>query len=306
MRLKALYILIIGLIFSTSCKKDFEEINQNPNAITDELIDPEYLFPKAVIAPFTQYNVGVNTELWALMTWTQMVASKNAVSLDEEFIYGGSDVNLVWETLYAQSLINTQQVIDLTNNNPKAVNINAIGRIWKVYVFHLITDLWGDVPYFDALKGNLEDKILYPKYDSQKDIYEDLLKELEQATNQFDASEKSINADIIYNGDITLWKKFANTLRLRLALRIYEANTTLASTHIQNVLNDNNLISSTSEAAVFEYAYGDNFRSPIAEGFRQSQVSELPSRLFVTKMLNDNDPRISFMINETKEYQVVG
>ena len=302
---KLIYISLFVLI-SASCKKGFDELNQNPNAITKDLIDPEYLFPKAVIASFAEYNVGVNTELWAMMTWTQMVASKNVVSLEEEFQYGGSDVDLVWSTFYSKALVNCEQVIRFSENDGEQVNTNAIATIWKAYLFHIVTDLWGDVPYLEALQGDSEQKILYPKYDSQKFIYEQLLQSLEGATARLDASKNTLSADIIYAGDVEKWKKFANTLRLRLALRIYDANQTLATEHIQSVINENNFIASTVDAAYFDYSYGDNLRSPIAEGFRQAQVSELPSQLFVNTMLNDNDPRISYMIEQTKEFQVIG
>ena len=298
--------LLLIITLSVSCKKGFDEMNKNPNAITDELINADYLFPKSVIKAFDSYNVGVNTELWALMTWTQMVASTNSVSLDEEFQYGGSDVDLIWSVYYTEALSNVNEVIKLTDDVPADVNKNAIARIWKAYLFHIVTDLWGDVPYSEALNGNEDEKILYPKYDTQQDIYSDLLSELKNAITQMDASKNLLETDMIYNGDITLWEKFANTLRLRLAVRIYDVDPTLATTNIQELITANNFISSASEAAYFDYSYGDNVRSPIAEGYRQSQVSELPSQLFVNTMLDDNDPRISYMIEETQEFDVIG
>ncbi len=306
LRLHTVLFSVVALVVLNSCKKDFDELNQNPNAITSEVIQPDYLFPKSVIAPFSAYNVGVNTELWALMTWTQMVGNSNAVTLNEEYIYGGSDVDLIWSVYYTQGLTNVQQVINLTQDNAQDVNKTAIARIWKVYLFHVITDLWGDIPYSEALKGDLESKILYPKYDSQQSIYEHMLSELKAATTSFDPSKKTLSTDMIYGGDLDAWTKLANTLRLRLALRIYNADQQLATEHIQELMTASNFINSASEGAYFEYSYGDNVRSPIAEGYRQAQVSELPSQLLVNLLLDDQDPRISYMIQPTEESQVIG
>src|SRR5690606_18382449 len=110
--------------------------------------------------------------------------------------------------------------------DPEDVNKLSMVRILRVYEFDQLTDVAGDIPYFDAMKGN---ENLKPKYDPQRDIYLDMFKELDEAAAAFDASKPSFGAgDLFYNGDVTKWKKFAYTLMLRLGMRLTEVEPDLA------------------------------------------------------------------------------
>lgn len=104
-------------------------------------------------------------------------------------------------------------------------NLIAASRIMRVLIFQTLTDLYGDVPYFEAGKGFLEGNFA-PAYDPQSVIYEDMLKELTEAVQQFNPAQPTFgsaaygNADLLYGGNIDQWQKFGNSLRLRLAMRL--------------------------------------------------------------------------------------
>lgn len=131
---------------------------------------------------------------------------------------------LEFDGIYAASLYDLQNIINVNSNDATKAgatkfgsNANqiAVARILKAYTFWTITDRWGNIPYFEALKGSEE---LTPVYDDQEDIYTDLIKELKEAVAQFDGGAGP-SGDIAYGGDVAKWKKAANSLRMLIALR---------------------------------------------------------------------------------------
>ncbi|MEP7259164.1 MAG: SusD/RagB family nutrient-binding outer membrane lipoprotein, partial [Flavitalea sp.] len=135
-------------------------------------------------------------------------------------------------------LINTAEILRLTANDPALSNEYNIARIWKVWLFHQLTDAYGDIPYFEAV-NDAGEMIVQAKYDSQEDIYADMLKELKEASALLsdDASKLSFgDADILLKGNIDGWKKLANSLRLRLAIRVRYAKPALSQEHVTEAL----------------------------------------------------------------------
>lgn len=104
----------------------------------------------------------------------------------------------------------------------------------KAWMFHIITDVYGDIPYTDALG----DKI-YPKYDTQESIYRDLLKELKEADAQINTGDAAVQGDIIYQGDMGRWVKFANALRIRVATRMADRDWATAKRILKRLLKIN-------------------------------------------------------------------
>ncbi|MEP7373136.1 MAG: SusD/RagB family nutrient-binding outer membrane lipoprotein [Chitinophagaceae bacterium] len=177
---------------------------------------------------------------------------------------------LDFDGIYAGSLYDLQNIIKVnTDEATKAsatkfgsnANQIAVARIVKAYQFWTITDRWGNVPYFDALKGS---ESLTPAYDKQEDIYKDLIKELTEAVAQFDAGAGP-TGDIVYAGDITKWKKLANSLRMLIALRtskVYPAPGGWAATEFAAAFNDaNGYINSNADNVVLSYP-GGAFKNP--------------------------------------------
>jgi hypothetical protein len=185
-----------------------------------------------------------------------------------------------WGTFY-RILEDYHQVIifntdEATKNSALAYGANenqiACTRIMMSWIFNQMADTWGDIPYFSygssnpdfqalTLSGGSE-AILTPVYANQADVYADILNELSEAADQLDETLPGFTqGDNIYNGDVAKWKKFANSLRLRIALKIRGVNATLANQHIADAIADG-VFESNDDNAGFTYEASDKNASP--------------------------------------------
>jgi len=163
----------------------------------------------------------------------------------------------------------------------------AICRILKVLVFQIITDIWGEIPYYDALKGR---ENFSPRYDPQDEIYEDMVKELTEAAEQIDLNAPGMEGDIIYGGDMTAWKLFANSLKMRVGIRMTEANPSLAGDAIESAF-ENGVFLSNSDNALYPYLADANNYNPFY-AFYLSYTDFAISNILVDFMTPLNDPRL--------------
>ncbi len=217
------------LLFTTSCTKKFAEINTDPTLVTEDIIKPSMLFTAVLKnSIFDSYNSGTIAEYSGYYS-----------NQGSGVIFQNANWTSPFNNYYRSYIINTAEVVRLTADDPRLVNEHAMGRIWKALLFSQLTDLYGDVPYFEAVQ-NVKDVINQPKYDTQKDIYTDLLKELKEAAAQLDPDPSLASfgqADILMGGDVDHWKRFANSLRLRLAMRISYADPVLSKQHVMEVIS---------------------------------------------------------------------
>lgn len=224
-------IFILTCIFSTflmSCTKDFEKINTDPNR-------PKEVNPGIVLGQM-QYRI-VSSSISAARNFThelmQVDAPRTSQSGGGVHRYVVTPGTGVWNSFYTY-LADIDVIIKGAErlNEP---NYKAIGLVYKCWAYSILTDLYGDIPYSDATKaseGNLQ-----PKFDAQKDIYTQILKDLVTANDLFDDTKALTYAgDGVYpsnaltggkNVGIQRWKKFCNTLRLRLLLRLLKRNAEL-------------------------------------------------------------------------------
>lgn len=238
-----------------SCDNGFVEMNKDPNKSSE--VVPGYLFTKAQLDVVNSNFTGaayltIGQSMQHFATCKEVPAAG-----DKYFNYGYSTGN--WGA-YSSSVIELKQVIDAVSVNPADVNKLSVARIWKAYLFHRMTDLYGDIPYFDAGKA-LSDKNYSPKYDTQQAIYADLLKELDQSITAFDAAQPTFgNADLVYNGDVTKWKKFAYTLMLRLGMRLTEVDPAMAKTWVEKAIAGG-IILDDADRAIIAYVDGTQISS---------------------------------------------
>jgi hypothetical protein len=167
-------------------------------------------------------------------------------------------------------------------------NYKGVAHILRAWNFQLITDAFGAAPYKDAGKIT-EDQS--PDYDNQQDIYHGIINELDSALTQLNESGPAISGDVIYNNDITKWKKFANSLKLRIALRISDAEPDLSKQLVSEVLNSKDgLINSNAETAQFVYQASPNW-NPVANNFSTRNDYRI-SKTIVDELYALNDPRL--------------
>ena len=291
-------VLVIILAFS-KCQKNFEDINTNPNFPT--VTNPNYLFTYILKEGGGEYDMFlVNNK--HMTRWIMFTASSFGNSVlppySEMTQYR---IKNLWESLYTKLVLNTNELIritefdaDLTDEeNQINKNKNSLARIWRVFIYHKMTDLWGNIPYTDT---NTTGVILKPVYDKQEDIYANMLDELKEAVNAIDENALGFtgDADILFSGDIDKWIKFANSLRLRLAIR--SANEDI----VTELMTENNFISENSENADFHYVNTMADWSPWYEQFLNSQIQlGQVSELLVTNLRDLNDPRLSVYAQPT-------
>ena len=209
--------IILGLFMASfmiwSCTKDFEELNTNPNSPVD--------VPAINIFTRTQIN-GINRQLGGWMqtyyfgNWCQQWSRVQYINEDR---YQPRDMSGYMEGAYSDCLKNLTIVLNKTAITGET-SLQAAAKILRAWNFLYLTDIWGDVPYSEALQGLNIDGTLTPKYDKQSDIYAALLAELEEANVLLSGTTINFGAgDLFYGGDPVKWKKLANSLKLRMLNR---------------------------------------------------------------------------------------
>lgn len=301
---KLLMVISCGLIIATAgCKKSMDELNVNPNSPTS--VSPDYLFTFSVVKGQGSYITNANLHYWLLMNWDMYFANLGGVDAGKE--YDSNDgKDAYWNEVYAQALINAREVQRLTASDPYLINKNAIARIWEAYLFSRLTDLYGDIPYSQSLQGATSLNFS-PAYDRQQSIYKSLLVSLKNAGDDLDASKAVFAgiADPIYNGSLTKWKQLANSLRLRLALRMSSADPASAQAEIAS-LQGQSFISANSESAIFPY--NGDIRNPLFDlvNSGQSGGRTYPSKFLIDHLKATNDPRIKVFAQYTLESTIIG
>ena len=199
-----------------SCKKGFEELNTDPiniiNTTPDKLLAPALV---NAIWPGMSRNRSFTNELMQVT-----VSQSDGDNTVFRYAFRSSMSDYLWNAWYVQ-LTNFKQVDSLARTEEKTSNASyqAIGKLCKVWLFSNLTDSYGDIPYFHALEGDQGNVI--PAFDRQQDIYLDMFNQLETANSLLAAGDTiKVSSDPLYKGDITKWRKFANSLYLRLLLRI--------------------------------------------------------------------------------------
>lgn len=213
------YIIIVALAMAVSCTGKFEEMNTNPGAVSE--VSPAYVLPslqESTMHLSATYGYQT-TENYMLQNYCQYYANTNAgLALDR---YGYDDTYALdfWNPYY-KALKHLKVLKEDLQEHPEYTNIYQMVRIVVAHATIGMTDTFGDLPYFEAALADNQ-----PAYDSQKDIYYDVFKELTEASetlaqNLDGQSACNEDTDLFFAGDIEKWRKFANSLRLRCALRI--------------------------------------------------------------------------------------
>lgn len=298
-------ILFAALVFSLgSCTKDFKTINIDPNNSTK--VPLNYLLTQ------TQLYIGGSAGDPGYATWranlmyslpvVQMFSSIGTYYGGDKYIYEADLSEAYFVTQYPESIKGLVDLINQAKVDPANINLLSIARIEKALQMSMITDLYGDVPYSEAGLGFLTTNFS-PKYDAQKDIYADLLKELSEAGTALSSSAATPgSADLVYGGDVTKWKHFANSLMLRLAMRMQKVDPTSAQTWAKTAL-DGGVMGSNAETFAIKYANDGgtatinsnsyNMGPAVAPTRNEVALGSMNwSKTLIDLMKSRNDPRI--------------
>ncbi|ADR22874.1 hypothetical protein MATR_32770 [Marivirga tractuosa] len=277
--LEKIILLFIGVFVFTSCE-EFEEFNENPNEPTD--VSPSVLMPSAI-------RQSVNTMVNESFLLGNNIAQLTSKTLRTEAdTYNWNAFPTFWEGLYG-SLTDVKGVeteaIEAGNEQQEAAAI-----VLKSWIFANLTNAYGDIPYSEAITG--DDNNLTPAYDTQESIYNDILAELDRASDLLANGSGSIEGDILYSGDATKWQKLANSLRLRLLMTAGDKISN-AESQFSNIVSSGNIFTSNDDNAVLDYlnTFPNEFPLiPLKTGdFDAVAISETS----LTVMETYGDPRLS-------------
>lgn len=291
MKNKKLYILAILAIAFSSCKKELDEVNINPNA--PEIAQPDYLLTgttKATVDSYWGVTNNMNSSLLFAQQWAKVQYTE-----EDRFIYSNSSFTALWSTGYAQSIAGFNKIIELGDAQGNT-NYKGVALVLRSWTFLLLTDAYGDIPYSQA--GKIK-QFVTPVYDKQKDVYYGILSDLKSAQAALDPAGNVIAGDVIYSNNITSWKKFANALRLRIALRIADKDPAKAKQTIDEIQAEGGAyISSNSENAVLKYDVSPQ-QNPVAASFETRNDYRI-SKTIVDKLTSLSDPRLPVYASKTE------
>lgn len=252
------FSLMSLLIISTSCQESLDEINTNPNSPEDV---PTYgilnsATKELMDATRNDFESGRMT-----LPWVQY-SSQVQYTEEDRFQFRETSSLALYRNMYRVAK-DFKDIIDINQNPAKAVaasvygkneNQIAVARIMLAYTFSILVDSYGPVPYYSAGNKDADFQALdlqsfpNPTYASQEKIYTDILNELKIASNQLNLSDNNLSGDKIFEGDMQKWKKFANSLRLRIANRVKVAIPS-AQAHITDAIASGVMTSNSDNAA---------------------------------------------------------
>lgn len=289
--MKKIFSIAAGICLLSACNKDLSKLNvdtKNPSSV------PSYtLFSNAQLnMAFNVADVNPNNNIFRLVTqqWTQTTYT------DE------SNYDLVtraipdswWGTLYRDCLRDFDEAkklipIDVAD---EAVQKNqvAITDINQVYVYYLLVNTFGDIPYSNALKS----EILFPSYDDAQTVFYDLLSRLDADMAALDVSAASFNgADLIYNGDVAAWKKFAASLKLMMGMQLADSDPAKAKATVESAYAA--AFTSNADNASMVFLKAPPNTNPVWLNLVQSGRNDfVPASTIVDYLKQFSDPRLPY------------
>ena len=297
--MKKIIILLVLVLTIGACDNGFNEMNVDPTK-------PSQIDPSAKFTYLQLHTAGEWYGSYLFYSVIQLMPNVQQINITHYhpiFSYKpGKNTHMFYEAQYKHSiktLVDLREQLSESNSDTKNVDL-AILDIQKVLTFSRITDLWGDIPYSEAGLGAIEG-IRFPKFDKQSDIYNDMLTSLESAVSTLNSGGSSSfgASDIIYGGDTGKWVKFANSLMLRLALRLVKVDEASAQTWAQKAINGG-VMQSNDDIAYIKMENHPNDQGPNVNQLTKCFTSRHPNQIKISKPFMDfmkdrNDPRVSVL-----------
>lgn len=287
-------IVVLTLLFQMTSCMDLNELNISPNSPVD--VSSNYILTNVLSGTAKLYNnLGEPySSVSGVMQYYQMGTNEAASSVNQYLWPRGS-----WSEYY-ENLRN----VKIINEKSKTENnkfFEAISLVLRAFIYGTITDLFGDAPYSESLLAS--EGIYFPKYDEQKYIYKGILEDLKKSSQiladpGISAYKIDANADILYKGNPDKWLKFANSLRLRYCMRVFNKKDEMSKLGIDIVSEFNNAsayaFTSNDDEAFVSYlgiaAENSAPGGPLNEA--NPNLRTKPCRTIVDTLISRNDPRL--------------
>jgi hypothetical protein len=297
----ALGVIGCGLMMVCSCS-DSHLSDINTDKTKTQSTDPNGQLTTALLQTYGDFGL-MDTYRSYITGFTQYFAGGWNVSKYAGSVHFEDDqARLVWDNYYTVAIKNLRDAIDHSADKP---NLNAVLRIHRVYLMSVLTDIYGDIPCMSVNAG-LEEDLATPAYDKQQDIYNWFFTELKACVAQLGTGNDAISGDVTsYIGNLDLWKKYANALRMRFAMRISDVDAAKAQAEFEEAYNTGYFFTSAKEDAIVkyvnrpytyydgarEYDYRVNALGEILYGQDPASPSSLICATLFEYLNGNNDPR---------------
>ena len=296
-KLKKISLFVFGLFLISACEDNLDEMNINPYGIDPANANPNMLMP-SVLAPAAKNYVDLGfNDLAGAVQHTQ-----KSGWFDEHNQYKWESRD--WWGWY--DILRTNELMMQRGEELGYDFFVGVGHAMRGFVFGNITDLWGDAPYTDALKGNQgEAEFQYPRFDSQEAIYNGVIENLQQAGQIFaSGSTEGLTAanDLYFSGNVEMWHRFTNSLLLRYYMRISEKKPDVAIAGIEAIYNSGIYMQDPSHDASLDYTGGSDdiwlsrhtLLSP--DDFQRYQASQT----LIEQLTESSDPRLTVWFDSVR------
>lgn len=289
----------LALLGAAACNNDkLTSLNTNPNSPED--VPASTIFTNAARTAVARW-IGNGYDLRGTEWVVQHLAEVQYPDEDDYKRLQASSTTPWFDNPYVSELEDFRKIIQKGQaaNDPGTW---APAVIMRTLDFSYLTNTFGDIPYFQALAGDSTGSSLTPTYDKQQDIYTDFFKQLDNASKALTGAANSLGgADPIYGGDPAMWQKFANSLRLRLALQIVNVDQATASTQIAAALAaPGGVFTSNADNATINWPGDGVYNNPWSDNFAGRDDHRM-SQTFMNLLLGLNDPRVTVFATPTTQ-----
>jgi hypothetical protein len=311
-RSKPLAAMLALAVAAGACTDDYEEKFLNPERSTRAEVP--YLFTHALIA--AEFQVGYWEAYYRIYRnvsrWGQLTGTANSETMMNQ---DPSQWDAFWQSYYTDraATIREMDVVRARQPDPSRFDIYVtLGKIVHAYNTHLITDVWGDMPYSEAFTARESDRNLFPRFDSQEAVYDAMLADLKEAADALRGGSLHVHSqlatqDVFLGGDLQAWQRFANSLRLRLAMRLAQVAPNKAQAIVQEILGGTNypVVESNAQNIIWR-TMPDHGGDDRGQPTRESQQLVYAPKVMMDLMNAASDPRIPVFFAPNAQGNYVG
>lgn len=278
---KIVLILLAVVMINTSCDDGFAELNIDPTVAND--IDPRFQFTWVQLRTSGERYENWRAALIYSSTMIQHLATDCGYWSGDKYSFNAGYSASLWDRGYPQQVKEIEDLVATLESGAQGTQeMLGIAKIWRTVIYHRMTDLYGDIPYSQAGRGFLEG-IDNPQYDAQQDIYAGMLADLEEGVALISGDGGFGGADLFYGGNSDQWRRFGNSMMLRLGMRMSEADPSGAQAWVQKAIAGG-VMESVADDAFIQHTQGPG-------GINQNGLGEVLD--LSNGSANENCPRIS-------------
>lgn len=293
-KMRNMVVVMVMLALSFSCQDHLDDLRENPNAVTS--IDDAALFTKAVRSLF-QGTTDISVSRFGGQYGHYFVAGSTARLPDQYGDGFDTQYNSMFSEMYGGVIRHIEEVLEITSTEDTKNEVrHSIANVIAVLGYAKLTDAFGEIPFTEGGKGKTEG-IISPKYDSQDLIYEEMITSLSASIAILKTADPAMgypNSDPIFNNDMNKWVRFANSVRLRLAMRLRVVNNALSRQVVAQCLSEPLMETNDHNAFMIETEGNGNEWFTMRTGFPSIKMSTL----LIDQLQGTDDPRLSVFVSK--------